>query len=110
MRKNRLLLLLILLLAIVVACREEEPLPTAVPPIALPTSTPTATPFTTDLGTETAVATPVPVQIDPEDIDWAPQVLYSSPAPGEDVLLDGAITIRFDQPMNQQAVEAARSK
>ncbi|MCA9954837.1 MAG: Ig-like domain-containing protein, partial [Anaerolineales bacterium] len=107
MRKNRLLTLFILLLAIVVACREEEPLPTAVPPIALPTATPTATPFTTDLGTETAVATPVPVQIDPEDIDWAPQVLYSSPAPGEDVLLDGAITIRFDQPMNQQAVEAA---
>lgn len=107
MRNNRLLFLFVLLLAIVVACREEEPLPTAVPPIALPTATPTATPFTTDLGTETAVATPAPVQINPEDIDWAPQVLYSSPAPGEDVLLDGAITIRFDQPMNQRAVEAA---
>ncbi len=109
MRKNRLLFLFILLLAIVAACREEEPLPTAVPAITLPTATPTATPFTTDLGTETAVSTPVPVQVNPEDIDWPPQVLYSSPAPGEDVLLDGAITIRFDQPMNQRAVEAAFS-
>ena len=107
MRKNRLLSLFILVLIIVVACREEEPLPTAVPPLALPTATPTATPFTTDSGTETAVATPAPIQINLEDIDWPPQLLYSSPAPGENVLLNGAITLRFDQPMNQRSVENA---
>ena len=109
MRTNRLLSIFIVILVILVACQKEEPLPTPVPTIAVPTPVPTETPIATDLGTETAVDTPVRVQIDPVDIDWAPQVLYSSPAPGEEVLLDGAITIRFDQPMNQQAVEAAFS-
>ncbi len=37
--------------------------------------------------------------------DWAPQVVYSSPAPGEELTLDGAITLRFDQPMEQTSVE-----
>ncbi|MCB8949807.1 MAG: Ig-like domain-containing protein [Ardenticatenaceae bacterium] len=109
MRKNRLISIFVIMLLIVVACREEEPLPTAVPTVTMPTPIPTETPIATESGTETAVATPVPVQIDPADIDWAPQVIYSSPAPGEEVLLNGAITIRFDQPMNQQAVEAAFS-
>ena len=107
MRKNRLFSFFVIVLAILVACREEEPLPTAVPTIVVPTLAPTGTPIATESGIETAVATPAPIQIDPEDIDWAPQVIYSSPAPGEDVLLDGAITIRFDQPMNQTAVESA---
>ncbi len=107
MRKNRLISIFVILLLIVVACREEEPLPTAVPPIALPTATATQTPIATDSGTEAAVATPAPIQINFEDIDWPPQVLYSSPAPGENVLLNGAITIRFDQPMNQRSVENA---
>ncbi|MCB9007807.1 MAG: Ig-like domain-containing protein [Ardenticatenaceae bacterium] len=107
MRKNRLISIFVIVLLILVACREEEPLPTPVPTITVPTPVPSATPFTTESGTETAVATPAPVQIDPEEIDWPPQVLYSSPTPGEEVLLDGAITIRFDQPMNQQAVENA---
>jgi hypothetical protein len=73
----------------------------------MPTPIPTETPIATESGVETAVSTPAPIQIDPADIDWAPQVLYSSPVPGEEVLLDGAITVRFDQPMNQQAVEDA---
>ena len=107
MRKNRLFSVFVILLAILVACREEEPLPTAVPTVTLPTAIPTQTPVATESGTETAVAAPAPIQIDPDDIDWPPQVIYSSPVPGEDVLLDGAITIRFDQPMNQTAVEAA---
>ncbi|WP_420645216.1 Ig-like domain-containing protein [Candidatus Leptofilum sp.] len=109
MRKNRLISIFVIVLLILVACREEEPLPTAVPTVTLPTPIPTATPIATDSGTETAVAPPAPVQIDPDEIDWAPQVIYSSPAPGEEVLLNGAITIRFDQPMDQRAVEAAFS-
>ncbi|MFZ1398404.1 MAG: Ig-like domain-containing protein, partial [Candidatus Promineifilaceae bacterium] len=109
MRKNRLFSIFVILLLIVVACREEEPLPTAVPTVTLPTPIPTSTPIATESGTETAVTDTAPIQIDPADIDWAPQVIYSSPAPGEEVLLNGAITIRFDQPMDQRAVEAAFS-
>lgn len=107
MRKNRPFAIFVIVIAILVACRKEEPLPTPVPTVTMPTAIPTETPIATESGTETAVATPAPIQIDPADIDWAPQVLYSSPAPGEEVLLDGAITVRFDQPMNQQAVESA---
>jgi hypothetical protein len=46
-------------------------------------------------------------RINPEDIDWAPQVVASSPSPGEEALLDGAITILFDQPMDEDSVEEA---
>ncbi|MCB8937108.1 MAG: Ig-like domain-containing protein [Ardenticatenaceae bacterium] len=109
MRKNRLFSIFVILLLIVVACREEEPLPTAVPTVTLPTPIPTSTPIATESGTETAVVNTAPIQIDPADIDWAPQVIYSSPAPGEEVLLNGAITIRFDQPMDQRSVEDAFS-
>ncbi|MCA9923654.1 MAG: Ig-like domain-containing protein, partial [Anaerolineales bacterium] len=100
------LFLLILLLLVLVACskREDEaptPLPTVVPTAVIPTPEPppTAQPESVP---ETAVS-----PINPTLIDWAPQVLYSSPAPGEEALLDGAITIRFDQPMNQASVESA---
>lgn len=109
MRKNRLLAIFVIVLAILVACREEQPLPTAVPTVTLPTAIPTNTPIATESGTETAVATPAPVQIDPSEIDWTPQLIDSSPSLGEEVLLDGAITLRFDQPMNQNSVEAAFS-
>ena len=56
MRKNRLFSIFVIVLLIVVACREEEPLPTAVPTVTLPTPIPTATPIATESGTETAVA------------------------------------------------------
>ncbi|MBP6469739.1 MAG: Ig-like domain-containing protein [Chloroflexi bacterium] len=98
-RSVRRVLLLSFVLAIVLfwgltACRQEERPETAV--TISPTSLP-ATP-TPKLPTPTAKA-----------IGWPPQVVYSSPAPGETVLLDGAMTIRFDQPMDQTAVEAAFS-
>ncbi len=97
----RLAVLAFLLLALLLACRrEEEPEPTATPgagptmeATAEPTGQPTAPP-----------ATPIPSI---SEIDWAPQVVYSSPAPGEETALDGAITVRFDQPMDQGAVESA---
>jgi len=45
--------------------------------------------------------------IAPEDIDWSPQIIASNPAPGEEVALDSPIALRFDQPMDQDSVEAA---
>ncbi|MGB1249703.1 MAG: Ig-like domain-containing protein, partial [Candidatus Promineifilaceae bacterium] len=44
-----------------------------------------------------------------EEADWEPQVVSSSPALGEEVTLNGAITIRFDQAMDQASVEEAFS-
>ncbi len=96
------LLITLILLILLAACRRDEPaeeLPTAVPTAALPqpTDQPAAEP----------TAVPQQSTVDPADIDWPPQVIYSSPAVGEEVLLDGAITIRFDQPMDQSSVEQA---
>jgi uncharacterized protein YfaS (alpha-2-macroglobulin family) len=45
--------------------------------------------------------------VDPANIDWPPQIVYSSPLPGDEVTLDGAITVLFDQPMDQESVESA---
>ncbi|HSM58263.1 MAG TPA: Ig-like domain-containing protein [Candidatus Sulfomarinibacteraceae bacterium] len=108
-----LLLLLLLLPLLVVACRrdEEEPTPTTVPTAAVvdePTATSEPRPTATEAA-PTATAPEVVSTIDPADIDWAPQVIYTSPAPGEEALLDGAITVRFDQPMDRDSVESAFS-
>lgn len=115
MRKQFALLLtaIFLLSTLLGACRRgEEETATAVPTIAPTAALPeTAEPSPTALpaGPEADEPTPaVPeTAVDPDEIDWPPQVVYSSPAPGESVLLDGAITIRFDQPMDQQSVESA---
>lgn len=40
-------------------------------------------------------------------VDWEPQIVFSSPQAGETTTLDGAITVRFDQPMDQASVEEA---
>ncbi len=98
-------ILVVLIGVILVGCRrqEEEATPTAVSPTTESTTpvrpTPTLAP--------TAVPAPTEPVIAPEAIDWPPQVVYVSPAPGEEVTLDGAITIRFDQPMDQASVERA---
>lgn len=112
MRKY-LLPLLIILLLVAAACRRDEELPT---PTASPTREATATrPAATATARPATPAAPAATaeaeldfgRIDPEAIDWAPQVIGSSPAPGEETLLDGAITIKFDQPMDQESVEDA---
>ncbi|MCB8943911.1 MAG: Ig-like domain-containing protein [Ardenticatenaceae bacterium] len=119
MRKHLFPLILIFIF-ILVACRreeEEQPLPTLAPTAVLPTPTsqttstditteeePTAVSQATPLPQPTATTPPLPA-VDLADIDWPPQLLYSSPAPGEKALLDGAITLRFDQPMDQASVE-----
>jgi alpha-2-macroglobulin len=109
MRKSTIaLFVLVFLMAALAACRRDEPaevveeLPTAVPTAAVPTTVSPTQPATGP----TAVPEPQ-FAVDPADIDWPPQIIYSSPAPGEEALLDGAITIRFDQPMDQRSVEEA---
>ena len=98
-------LIAFLLVATLGACRkEEEQTPTTIPTAIVPTevSATQVPPENTAVPVATATA-----GISATDINWPPQVIYSSPAPGEEALLDGAITIRFDQPMDQNSVEAA---
>ena len=96
----------VLLPAFILACNRQDPTPTPQTDTPQPpTSTteipnPTSEPPTPQ--PETTPQTPVST-----DFDWAPQLIYSSPAFGEEVLLDGAITLRFDQPMDQDSVEEA---
>ncbi|MFQ5434779.1 MAG: Ig-like domain-containing protein, partial [Anaerolineae bacterium] len=114
MRKRiaRIIILFIVLPLILVACgrgKEEDatPLPTIVPTAVIPEGAATATTRPADSGSTATEPDDGIAAIDPALIDWPPQVVYSSPAPGEEVLLDGAITIRFDQPMDRSSVEMA---
>ncbi|MCP4426850.1 MAG: Ig-like domain-containing protein, partial [Chloroflexi bacterium] len=107
MRKQlaRLSLSLLILAVILAACKKEEPLPTPIPTAIVPDRLPSQddpTPIPEPADTPEPVAA-----VDPAAIDWPPQIVYSSPAPGEETLLDGAVTVRFDQPMDQNSVEAA---
>ena len=110
-----LFILALLLMTAIVACGgdEEEPVPTAVPTAAVPeTIESTDSPATKPTAEPTAAVPTAEPQaqaqaVSPEDIDWPPQVVYSSPALGEEVSLDGDITIRFDQPMDKASVEKA---
>ncbi|MDT8305768.1 MAG: Ig-like domain-containing protein, partial [Anaerolineae bacterium] len=112
MRKIAIPLILVLLL--LAGCRREEPATPAAQPTTAPAATNTAQPVAAPAATATRPAPPTAAaaapglgRIDPEAIDWPPQILYASPLPGEETLLDGAITIRFDQPMDQRSVEQA---
>ncbi len=81
-----------LCLAFLIACRDQTLPATPTTSISEPTVAPTATPPAESV-----------------TIDWPPQLVYSSPTPGEETLLDGAITLRFDQPMDQASVAGALS-
>ncbi|MCP4360504.1 MAG: hypothetical protein GY796_21050 [Chloroflexi bacterium] len=116
----RLITLTLAFLFILGACNREEetptPLPTAAVPATLPTATNTPIPSPTPenaSGPETADPNPTPIPaadtVKPADITWPPQVIASAPLPNEELLLDGAITIRFDQPMDTATVEQAMS-
>lgn len=116
MRKTALYLVLtlVLLLAVLLnGCRRDpDPTPTAAPTVSTPQSTATAAAEPTEAAptsapTATTEAVIEPIRMNPEDIDWAPQVVYTSPTLGEQSTLDGAITIRFDQAMDTDSVEAA---
>ena len=114
MRKSALIrhaILVILLAALLIACRRAEestPVPEATPIPANPTPNEVEQVEPTATKTVVPTATAVPVTaIDPADIDWAPQLVASSPAAGEEVSLDSPIALRFDQAMDQKSVEAA---
>jgi len=99
-KTQTIIVLVVSFVFLLVACRrkEEEPSPIATSPVTEVVSTP-----------ETAIPpTPTPEPAEPTRppvvADWPPQLIYSSPAPGEETLLGGAITIRFDQPMDQDSV------
>ncbi|MGD8857955.1 MAG: Ig-like domain-containing protein, partial [Chloroflexota bacterium] len=98
------IVLLILILGLA-SCRREEP--TATPETQAAPSTATAEPEEQAAAKPTVRPSPAAIPAVEFDYDWAPQVVYSSPAPGEELVLDGAITIRFDQPMDTASVEDA---
>lgn len=82
--------LLIALLALT-GCEIGEAFPTPVPPFeALPS-----------IATPEPTSTPLP--------PLSPRLLSQSPAPGDELALDGAIELVFDQPMDRASVEGAIS-
>jgi hypothetical protein len=81
---------LLFLLGVLTGCQTGEPLPTPVPSLEVvlpPTAVPEAT------------STPLP--------PLPPRLLGQSPASGEELALDGALELVFDQPMDRASVEAA---
>jgi len=90
-RTNAVLTFLVLLSLVLSACGSPtlEATPTAGEPTA--TLPPTETPLPT--------VTPMPLP--------APQLLFRSPAPGEEQPLDAPIELTFDQPMDHKSVETA---
>ncbi|HZD09720.1 MAG TPA: Ig-like domain-containing protein [Candidatus Binatia bacterium] len=97
---------------LVISCRREpEPTPTVAATVVAPQNTPTraaSQPTATSIP-PTATREPEiePIRMDPADIDWAPQVVYTSPNIGQEAELDGAITVRFDQAMDKSSVQSA---
>ncbi len=106
------------ILIVLAACQRQEeaaPVADAEDPTVETVEQPTATAEPTEPVEEessepsaakpTATATAEPAA--PLEVDWPPQVVTSAPASGEEIALDSAFTIRFDQPMDQDSVEAA---
>ena len=109
-RSARLLLVLLALTLVLGACRrgQTEAVPTLAPAAEQPESI--AQPTEPPVATAEAEPTAAPIAARPvavEDIDWAPQVVTSDPAPGGEIPAIAPITVRFDQPMDQASVEAA---
>ncbi|MCO5198691.1 MAG: Ig-like domain-containing protein [Anaerolineae bacterium] len=99
------LIVMLALLIALIACAREDATPSATPPASEDRTTDVATPDepASAENTDTESNAPETAVI----ADWPPQLVYSSPLPGEQVTLDGAITLRFDQPMDRTSVESA---
>ncbi|MCO5204085.1 MAG: hypothetical protein M9928_03575, partial [Anaerolineae bacterium] len=93
------LIVMLALLIALIACAREDATPSATPPASEDRTTDVATPDepASAENTDTESNAPETAVI----ADWPPQLVYSSPLPGEQVTLDGAITLRFDQPMDR---------
>ncbi len=100
MRLTRLIIIFIIALFSLAACSQEDPpTPTAVSNTISPT-----TAVSQPLPTEAPTAVPLVRQL---DIDWPPTIIDGSPQTGEELPLDGSITLRFDQPMDKNSVATA---
>ncbi|HSH01683.1 MAG TPA: Ig-like domain-containing protein [Anaerolineae bacterium] len=115
-QKQILFLILLLLISGLVACggdddELQEPEPTAT--VVATGDNDGSTPSGGNEGGGALVPTNTPPPrptiplIAAENIDWPPQLVDSRPLPGQETVLDGAITLRFDQPMDKASVEAA---
>ena len=99
MIRLHLLKVIVLCLIVLTACRREEPTPTPETPTAAPTSVapqPTAVP---DVEEILLIADP--------DAQPRPKVIGRSPDAGQELAVDGAIEIFFDQPMDAGETAAA---
>ena len=103
-KHSRLFVAIVAILLLIVSCRREEtPTPTPTPAQATLTSTAAVS----VPPTESAQEPPTPEPTAEPVYDWSPNLVYSSPASGEELRLDGTIAIRFDQPMDVDSVEEA---
>ena len=127
MRKLALFLSFVMLMIMLVACNQGssvEPIPVVTEAAGSDEATPTvvatavivpeveateATITAEPTVTATTETTGVDTNQELADADWEPQIVFSNPTSGEQVVLDGAITIRFDQAMDQASVEEAFS-
>ncbi len=105
MRSIRLFLIFAILL-LSAACGEETLTPTEAARVnEIPVET--AEPIPTEAPTAVPPATAQPAPSLSLEIDWPPALLSGSPQTGEELPVDGSITLRFDQPMDQESVAAA---
>ena len=115
MRQLSVLLALVTLLVASLACGKSKPTPTAEktqPPEPTATRRIEST-ATIPMPTETATLVPTPTEIIglktivDDGSPLAPQIVDQQPANGQEIALDGAIEITFDQPMDQNTTGAA---
>jgi alpha-2-macroglobulin len=101
-----LLLLLIGLLSLAACGRQSDQVDDGLPTL-VPTAAIAATAVPDSPAAPSATAVPAQTGIDPADIDWAPRLLFVEPDTRGELPLDAPITLRFDQPMDQDTVENA---
>jgi uncharacterized protein YfaS (alpha-2-macroglobulin family) len=114
-RRLSILLVLVTLIVAGLACGKSSPTPTAEktrPPEPTNTRKIEATATSSKpIDTPTAVPTPTEIvglkTIVDDGSPLAPQILSQQPANGQEIPLDGAIEIIFDQPMDQNSTSAA---
>ncbi len=118
MRKSPVLypLIILLLLTALAACRQDPGSGSVVVATAIPATEAAPTDAPATEAPATVAPTEVPAMAEPAapelmpasgEIDWPPQLVAASPAPGADVPLNTTISVRFDQAMDQASVEAA---
>ncbi|MFZ0548040.1 MAG: Ig-like domain-containing protein, partial [Candidatus Promineifilaceae bacterium] len=106
MTRVRFLKLLFLFLIVLAACRREEPTSTPTSPAETVESNPTVAQVTADLETPIPETPLQPLISDPDALP-RPKVIGRSPEAGEELAVDAAFEIFFDQPMDSEKTAAA---